>query len=227
MISETTPVNAPAYAPTASAQASKNLSADFDQFLTMLVTQLQNQDPLSPLDTNEFTAQLVQFASVEQQIQQNANLEQLISLERQGLSAMMTSFLGQSVEIPGNQLPLQGGAAAGSYVLASDAASVTLAMKDASGKVVATLPGETTAGRHDFKWDGESASGKTLPDGLYTVEVKALDKAGKPVPVQTSVQGRVTGLGYENGETLLLIDNAWVGADEIIALRAAPDRDDE
>lgn len=198
------------------------LSADFNRFLTMLVTQLRHQDPLNPLNTNEFTQQLVQFAAVEQQIQQNANLERLIALQQQGQAATMAGYLGHSVEIAGNRLPLQGGHAAGSYVLAAPAASVTVEIRNAAGKVVHAFAGETAAGRHDFTWNGEDGGGRQQADGLYTVTVKAVDRAGAPVPADTSVRGRVTGASFENGKTVLLVDDAWVGADEIIALHAAP-----
>ncbi len=209
---------------TAASSARVKLTSDFDNFLTMLVTQLRHQDPLDPLKTNEFTQQLVMFASVEQQIQQNANLETLIKAQQQGQAVAAVGYIGQSVEIAGDQLPLQDGRATASYGLGSKAEQVTVTIKNAAGQVVATLPGETAAGRHTVSWNGEDLNGKPLPDGLYRVEVKAIDKGGNALPVQTSVFGRVTGTGSENGGTVLLIDDAWVSLDEVVAVHqpAAP-----
>ncbi len=205
----------------AAASARVKLSSDFDNFLTMLVTQLRHQDPLDPLKTNEFTQQLVMFASVEQQIRQNANLETLIKAQQQGQAVAAVGYIGQSVEIAGNQLPLQNGSATASYGLSAEAKQVTVTIKNAVGQVVASLPGETAAGRHRVTWDGEDLNGKRLPDGLYRVEVKATDKGGNALPVQTSVFGRVTGAGSENGGTVLLIDDAWVNLDEVVAVHQA------
>jgi flagellar basal-body rod modification protein FlgD len=183
MITETTSATATTSSPSAAASAQTKLSSDFDDFLTMLVTQLQNQDPLDPLDTNEFTSQLVEFASVEQQIQQNANLESLIKVEQQAQATSMVGYLGHSVEIAGNQMPLQDGSAAGTYVLGGEAKEVTVTIKNSSGTAVASFPGETATGRHDVSWNGEDLNGNPLPDGIYKLEVKAIDKDGKSVPV--------------------------------------------
>ena len=97
------------------------LTGDLNRFLTLLVTQLQNQDPLEPLDANQFTSQLVQFASVEQQINQNANLEKLLTAQSENTMAAAVGYLGATVEVGGNALPLQGGGADASYTLTEQA----------------------------------------------------------------------------------------------------------
>lgn len=196
----------------------KSLGDDLNRFLTLLVTQLQNQDPLDPLDANEFTAQLVQFASVEQQIKQNSNLEALIGVGKNAEVASMVNFIGKSVEALGATLPLQDGAARGSYVLSEPAAVTTLTIRDADDRVVLVKSGETAAGRHDFGWDGRDEAGQQLPDGGYSIEVAAVRDDGSAIEVNTAISGRVSGASAGDGEATLFIGSVPVAMTNVITV---------
>ena len=135
---------------TGSSAASARLAEDMDNFLTLLTTQLQNQDPTNPMDSKEMTNQLVQFSQVEQQIQQNKNLEQLLALQNHSATASAVSYIGRQVQMPGNASMLENGGARFGYSLSEPAQSVTLMVLDSSGKAVFQTDGLSDAGRHTF-----------------------------------------------------------------------------
>ncbi|OAN48181.1 flagellar hook capping protein [Paramagnetospirillum marisnigri] len=189
-----------------STAAKATLGTNFNTFLNMLTTQLKHQDPLSPMDSTQFTNQLVQFSSVEQQINANSNLEKLISLQTATQTAQAIAYVGQTVEVAGSTLPMQGGTAPFSYTLDGNASSVEIQIKNSSGNVVFKTNGDTASGRHDLKWDGTNSSGEAQGDGLYTIAVVAKDKEGKAMAASTTVTGLVTKLTNDatNGATLEL-----------------------
>jgi flagellar basal-body rod modification protein FlgD len=196
----------------ASGAAQTQLNTDFDQFLRLLTTQLQNQDPLSPMDTNEFTTQLVQFSQVEQQIKTNSNLENLLAMQTLNMTALGVSFIGKFVEVDGDTFIAQGDTNTTlSYFLPSAASSGTLTIKDADGKTVYSTDIEKTAGRHDLTWNGIDKDGQPVPTGEYTVTVTALDSENQSLSVTTSVPGYVTGLeSADSGELMMVIDGKKV-----------------
>src|SRR5215471_176962 len=169
------------------ADASKQLSSNFDTFLTLLTTQLQNQDPLSPMDSNQFTQQLVMFSQVEQQINTNDNLQSLIALDLSQTANSAVNYIGRSVVMTNGEGSLQTNSDDGTsscdwtYNLASASAGTTLTVKDASGKVVYTTSGSTSAGNNDFTWDGKDSNGTQLPDGKYTLSVSATGTDGSAI----------------------------------------------
>ena len=197
---------------TASGVAQTQLNTDFDQFLRLLTTQLQNQDPLSPMDTNEFTSQLVQFSQVEQQIKTNSNLENLLAMQTLNMTALGVSFIGKFVEVDGNTFTAQGDTDTTlSYFLPAAASSGALTIKDADGKVVYSTDIEKTAGRHDLTWNGLDKDGQPVPTGEYTVTVTALGSENQSLSVTTSVPGYVTGLeSADTGELMMVIDGKKV-----------------
>jgi flagellar basal-body rod modification protein FlgD len=158
----------------------------------MLTTQLKCQDPLSPMDSSQFTNQLVQFSSVEQQINTNSNLEQLIKLQTANNTSSAIPYLGQTVEVAGSSLPLQSGSAGYSYTLPSEATNCTIQIKDSNGNVVMSKSGETSLGRHEMAWDGTDSNGKQLDDGTYSVNVLATNADGTDVGATTTTYGQVT-----------------------------------
>jgi flagellar basal-body rod modification protein FlgD len=188
----------------AATSSSSTFGTNFNTFLGMLTTQLKNQDPLSPMDSTQFTNQLVQFSSVEQQINANTNLQTLISLQKTGQTSQAISYLGQSVEMSSSQLPLQGTSAAFSYTLPKEAKSCQIAIKNSSGTTVYSTTGDTTAGRHDIQWDGTNAAGKAQDDGLYTVTVTATATDGTSMSPTTTTYGTVNRVTNDatNGATL-------------------------
>lgn len=205
-----------------SAKDGRQLQEDLNNFLNLLVTQLQNQDPLDPMDANEFTSQLVQFASVEQQIYQNANLEKLLEVERNNQVAAMVDYLGATAEAFGNAMPLADGQARATYALGENAVSTTVAVKNAQGQPVFVTSGETGTGLHEFTWDGRDSAGRAADDGTYTLEVSAKRADGTLVDVSQSVFGRVTGAAVENGEVILFMGDAAVPMTDILSVQETP-----
>ncbi len=184
------------------------LNQDFDDFLLLLTTQLQNQDPLSPMDTNEFTNQLVQFSQVEQQISTNKNLENLLAMQTLNMTALGVSFIGKYVEVYGDSFTTDGTSpTVMSYVLPEAASSGTLTIKNADGDVVYSKSTETTAGRHDFTWDGLDKDGNVAPAGEYTITVTAMNSENQSMDVATSVPGFVSGLESADDGSLMVVIN--------------------
>jgi len=173
------------------ATASTTLSGNFNTFLTLLTAQLKNQDPTSPLDTNQFTQQLVQYSTVEQQINTNTNLTTLIDLNRASSLYQASAMVGHQVGITSSQLALQDGAASLRFTLGT-AQPVEIAISDASGAALYKGTVQGNAGSNAWTWNGVNSSGKSLADGAYTVSVTAA--AGSKAAVPFTVLGRATGI---------------------------------
>jgi flagellar basal-body rod modification protein FlgD len=170
-----------------------NIAGNFDAFLRLLTTQLQHQDPLSPLDTNQFTQQLVQFASVEQQINMNTSLTTLISLQQTQQATAALNFLGATVVVGGNTAQLANGQATWNYAVASPA-TATINVSNASGQLVYSTTQAVQPGTQSFVWNGRNSVGNVMPAGPYSVSITATGANGQPVPVATQVEGVVTGV---------------------------------
>jgi flagellar basal-body rod modification protein FlgD len=203
----------------AAASSAASFSEDFDNFLLLLTTQLQHQDPLSPMDTNEFTSQLVQFTGVEQAIRTNQNLEQLIALQSGAQAVAAVSFLGKTIEAFGNQLWLSGGSSEITYELGGAAAASSIVILDGNGKPVRTLSGEIAAGPHRFVWNGTDNDGNALPDGVYSVQVTAIDAEGNDIGVVTGVVGKVDGVQNLAGTILLKIGDLAIPLGNVHTIR--------
>jgi flagellar basal-body rod modification protein FlgD len=192
-------------AATLAQNASKGLASNFDTFLKLLTVQMQNQDPLSPLDTNQFTQQLVSFTGVEQSIQQNKNLETLISEMRgQGLNSA-ASYIGKEVTADTDLAALGPNGARWNYTLDSDALSNKLSVTTERGDIVATFNGNAKRGTHTFAWDGKLANGTQAPAGNYRLApvAKASDKSDVTTHVQ--LLGRVDAVeSGPNGSNLIV-----------------------
>lgn len=218
----------PSAATTAASQSAadtsrKTLAGNFDTFLTLLTTQLKNQDPMQPMDANQFTQQLVQFSGVEQSIQTNKNLESILGVSRSGQAAGAVSYIGRSVTATSDKAALQNGGAAWNYELASPAAETSLLVTDANKKVVAVLPGETTQGAHSVQWNGKDSSGAALPDGVYTLQVVAKDATEQTVQVKQTVTGTVQGIDTSDSDTgpLLSLNGVPVDLGSVISVQQA------
>jgi flagellar basal-body rod modification protein FlgD len=166
------------------------IAGNFQTFLQLLTTQLQNQNPLDPLDTNQFTAQLVQFAQVEQQLKSNDELSTLVSLQQTAQNTQALQFVGETVGIKGATAALSNGQATWNLDVPKDATG-TITIASATGQQVFTGNYSMTAGSQPFTWDGKDNSGLQWPDGNYSISVTAQDANGTPVSVPTEVQGTV------------------------------------
>ena len=195
------------------------LAENFDDFLTLLTTQMQHQDPLSPLEANEFTAQLVQFSAVEQAINTNGNLASLIALQQAGQIASAVDFIGTKVEAFGNTNILANGLAEFSYGLGANAETTQISIFDEVGQAVFTASGEIAAGHHTFSWDGNDNNGIAQPDGKYSIVVTALDENGEPISTETGVIGTVTGFETTtDGSVLLSLNGIGVPIGDIVSV---------
>lgn len=210
--------SATAPAPTASGNALKKLSGDFDSFLTLLTSQLQNQDPLEPMDSSEFTSQLVQFSSVEQEIQSNKNLETMISLMGGNNATAAFNYIGREVTISGGQTNLINGEAKWTYEIGPAAATSDITITDAKGKVVFNTAGEIGTGVHSFSWNGKNKNGDPLPDGPYKMSVSGLTVDKKSVPSTVLSSGVVTGVDTSGTAPLLEIGTVKVGLENIVGV---------
>jgi flagellar basal-body rod modification protein FlgD len=180
--------------------ALESLSGNFQDFLGMLLTQLQNQDPTSPLDTNQFTSELVEFSGVEQQINTNSALTQLISLTQSGQLMQSTSMVGKTVQLSSSQMPLQNSSGSLTFTDPS-AGTANITITNAAGTQVLAATVAASAGSNTWTWNGEDANGNTWPDGAYTVTVTSPTSSGTAAALPFTVSGTVTGV-VDNSGTL-------------------------
>lgn len=201
--------------------ALSSFSNNFDNFLTLLTKQLQYQDPMSPLDTNQFTQQLVEFTSVEQQIETNQKLDSLLGVQSDNQAMAALSFLNNVIEAQSDQVMLQDGSAQMSYDLSSDAETATLVIKDADGQTVRTIPlSDTKTGTHDLTWDGKDQNGNQLDDGVYDISVQAVDDKNVQLAVTTGTRGKVDAVQRIDGEFHLSIGDLDVPLSKVGSVRS-------
>ncbi len=196
------------------------LASNFETFLTLLTAQLKNQDPLSPLDSNEFTAQLTQMAGVEQQLLTNDLLTSLLAQNGGASLADATNYIGKEATAAWSAVKFEDGQATWSYELAKDATSAKIEILDATGKVVFTGEADDlTTGVHDFSWDGQTTGGGQAQDGsVYTMKITASGPNGTGVDSQVLTRGRVTGVEMYDGEPYLTVGGAILPLSSVIAL---------
>jgi flagellar basal-body rod modification protein FlgD len=202
--------------------ARTSLASNFETFLTLLTTQLKNQDPLSPLDSNKFTAQLTQMTGVEQQLLTNDLLTSLLTAQQsQGMTGA-SNYIGKEVTAVWSADKLTDGQANWSYELGATASSATLSVLDSTGKTVWT--GDAPAlseGTHDFTWDGKTTAGGQAADGgVYTLKITAKNAAGD-VTSQVLTRGQVSGVELYDGTPYLNVGNSIVPLSTVIALKGA------
>lgn len=206
--------------------ASAKLADNFDTFLTLLTTQLKNQDPLEPTKSDEFVRQLVQFSQVEQAIASNKSLEQLLDMQATNQAAAAIGYIGKSVEAVGNIVPLEGGKAKFSYALDQKAAGNVIVISDLQGKVVHSAAGNTEIGKHTFTWDGLDQNGNALPEGSYKVTVNAYDENQDQIDVPISVYGTVTGVASGEDGALLSIGTVNIPLTEVLSVNVATENEE-
>lgn len=174
------------------ATSGNGITADYNTFLNLLTAQIQNQDPLSPMDTTQWTQQLVQYSQVEQAIKTNSYLKTIASNSGDTMSNAV-SYIGKTVSTSDPTATLNNGSANWNYNVADDAASVTLKVTDSNGNVLYTeTNSDVTSGDHSFSWDGKTSSGKTMTSGDYKLTVTAKDASGNDVTSTAGVTGTVT-----------------------------------
>lgn len=213
------PVSAqnPNYVPPATgsgAGSTPGIADNFQTFLTLLTTQLQNQNPLDPLDTNQFTQQLVQFAGIEQQMKGNDALTSLVSIEKSAASTQALVFVGQDVAVDGSTAQFNGSA---TWNLKAPAdANTTITITSATtGQTAYSGPFKIGAGNASFVWDGKGNDGTSWPNGAYKMTVVGTDSSGANVAISTEVQGVVDSVDLTANPPLLSIGGQNYTTDQI------------
>lgn len=181
-----------------------SLSSNFNNFLSMLMTQLKNQDPTSPMDTNQFTSELVQFSSVEQQINTNTSLTQLIQLTQGGEVMQASAMTGKQVTASSDHVPLQNGKGTIQFSTTT-AQPVDIAIVDANGAKLSDAMLMSSAGTNTWTWNGTDGTGRKVPDGSYKFAVVGANADGTTTALAASVIGKATGVqNQSNGIQLQL-----------------------
>ncbi len=198
--------------------ANTTLAGNFQTFLTLLTTQLQNQNPLDPLDTNQFTQQLVQFASVEQQLKTNDQLTTLVSLQQTAQSTQALTFVGKTAVVDGSTAALTNGSATWDMNVPT-ASNVDISITNSTGQTVFTGKYAANAGNNQpFTWNGQGNDGTQWPDGKYTLTATAADTSGNAVAVSTQIQGVVSSVDLTQSPPLLYINGQTYTVNQIKAI---------
>lgn len=201
--------------------ARTRLSDNYDTFLVLLTAQLQNQDPLAPMDSTQFTQQLVQFSQVEQQIRTNEQLEGLVTQYQAASAGAALSYLGRDAIIEADETYLAGGEANWAYRMPETATSMTISVRDMSGRTIyETTAAPRSAGEHLFTWDGSTTSGETAEDGVYRIVIEAQNAAGDAIRPTVSVRETIMGVDF-TGDTPVVITPA--GTRELGSIRSVLD----
>ncbi|MDB5607094.1 MAG: Basal-body rod modification protein FlgD [Bradyrhizobium sp.] len=210
IVSGTTPLPASSSsgsgASSANALASQQIAGNFQSFLTLLTTQLQNQNPLDPLDTNQFTQQLVEFAGVQQQLNTNDSLATLVSLQQTAQSTQALGFVGKTAVVSGNTAALTNSTATWDLSIPANS-DVNITIAASTGQTVFSGSYSVTAGDNQpFVWNGQGSDGSQLPDGNYTLTATAKDSSNNTVAITTAIQGVVSSVDLTQSPPLLSIN---------------------
>jgi flagellar basal-body rod modification protein FlgD len=220
----TTPTSSSTSSSTASATsalASSQIAGNFQSFLTLLTTQLQNQNPLDPLDTNQFTQQLVEFAGVQQQLNTNDSLATLVSLQQTAQSTQALGFVGQTAVVNGSTAALDNGTATWNLSVPTSS-TVSVSIANSTGQTVFTGNYSVAAGSNQpFTWNGQSNDGTQWPAGNYTMTASAVDASNNPVAVTTQIQGVVNSVDLTKNPPLLSIGGQTYTVNQIQSIVAA------
>jgi flagellar basal-body rod modification protein FlgD len=204
----------------ANSSASQQLAGNFDEFLQLLTTQLQNQNPLDPLDTNQFTQQLVEFAGVEQQINMNTNLQTLISMQQTSEATSALQLVGSTVTVGGQTATLSNATSSSAIwnLTAASPATANLTITNSSGQTAFTGTMALNAGSQSFSWNGMGSNGQTWPDGTYNLTVTATGANGQTVNVSSQVQGVVSAVNTNVNPPTLTVGGQTVQISQVTSI---------
>jgi flagellar basal-body rod modification protein FlgD len=187
-----------------------------DEFLQLLVAQLSAQDPLNPMDSREFSAQLAQFSALEQMTNVNSTLEDLVAAQQAMGNSSMISLIGKLVDIPGNSIEhTQGETTNLTYSLGAEASTTKIEIFDAAGNLVNTLNGPGAQGSNLAIWNGLDGQGNPVAAGIYTFKIQATNSEGNPVTAETFTTGLVTDVLFEEGGAFAVVNGQKLPAAQI------------
>ncbi len=175
-------------------------------FMTLLVAQIQNQDPTSPMDNAEFTSQITQFTMLDEMSAVNDKLEESIMVGQSANNTAMLALVGKDVTVEGNAVTLEGGVASENVINSQGPGIAVVKVMDENGNQVDTYTVEVTSGLNDASWDGIDNDGNPLTDGRYSLDV-SVTNSGLDVPFNTLLTGSVDGLRYENNVAVVMVDS--------------------
>jgi flagellar basal-body rod modification protein FlgD len=198
---------------TASSTKTTGIADNFQTFLTLLTTQLQNQNPLDPLDTNQFTQQLVQFAGVEQQLRSNEQLKSLIEIEKSAQATQALVYVGNTVAVDGSTAQFDK-SATWNFTSEKDT-TATITITSSTGQTAFTGTYPLKQGNSSFVWDGKGNDGVQWPAGTYTMSATGKDSSGNSVAISTEVQGIVDSVDLTASPPLLSIGGQNYTTDKI------------
>jgi flagellar basal-body rod modification protein FlgD len=193
--------------------ATTGIADNFQTFLTLLTTQLQNQNPLDPLDTNQFTQQLVQFAGIEQQLKSNEQLKSLVEIEKSAQATQALVYVGNTVAVDGSTAAFDK-SATWNFRSEKDA-TATITITSSTGQTAYTGDFPLTKGNSSFVWDGKGNDGVQWPAGTYTMTATGKDSSGNTVAISTEVQGIVDSVDLSASPPLLSIGGQSYTTDKI------------
>jgi flagellar basal-body rod modification protein FlgD len=216
-VSQASSASAGTGTPPASQTALASLTDNYQSFLQMLMTQLQNQDPTSPMDSSTFTTELVQFAGVEQQISTNSNLTQLIQLTQDNTVVQSSQLYGKHVQASSTQLALQNSQAGVDFTLPSSG-PVSVSISNSAGQQVYAATLSASQGANSWVWNGQTTSGTTAPDGAYGVAVSSVNPDGSTSTLPFTIVGTVTGVQTSGGNVTLDLGALQVNMSAVTAV---------
>jgi flagellar basal-body rod modification protein FlgD len=203
-----------------SVTSGQKLSADFDNFLKLLTTQLRHQDPTNPMDSKEFTNQLVSFSQLEQQIQTNQNLGNLLQTNQASAVNAATNFIRRSVNYEGDKFSYEGEPTLDfSYLIKETALESRISILNEAGQVVFSTAGSPAAGEHAFAWDGKDSNGQPVPNGIYTFQVGARGTEDRAIQTSALVPARINGIEVVDGTVYLSANNLLIGIDSVLSVK--------
>ena len=198
--------------------STKKLNETFDSFLLMLTTQLKNQDPLSPMDSAQFTNQLVMFSGVEQQINTNQKLEQLLGAQNASQAQAALGYIGLNAEVADDSLDFAGQPVELAYSLPEEARSTSISILDDMSNVVWSGIGETASGKHTFVWDGTTSDGANASSGSYRILVGASNTLGETMTASTYIPRLITGIETDGSSISLRSGDRLMALSDVAAV---------
>lgn len=201
-----------------SPSAQSALANNYELFLSILTTQIKNQDPLDPMDSSKYTEQLVQYSSVEQQIKTNDQLSSVLQVMAASTASSYVSYIGTDVVANGSMTKMEGGDAEWVYN-SPDSGKARIEIRNSLGAKVFTGDIDVSSGRHTYEWDGRTTAGSIAPDGNYSITIARLDDKGEPaVLVPTEVSGKVTGIEFGDSGPILKVGDIPIPASSVISV---------
>jgi len=214
-----TPIGTNATPNASGGQVQRATSLDQVDFMNLLVVQLQNQNPLEPMDSSQMAAQMAQLGSLQALTNMNTSIQQMVNYLASTNSMNAAQLIGKTVEATGKNLSIDSGVVSGASYQLSNPGTVTIKIYDASGQLVRTIDdGAKDGSKQQLNWDGKDQNGVKLPDGTYTFQVSAVDKTGQPVTASSWMVGTVKGVSFENGITYLTVGSGKITLSDIIGI---------